>query len=183
MFERLGIVDLAPVQYAALALTVVGVGLVIGAWFGRAYGLIFLGFGLIPVTLVLSLAPLSIPSGAGELSFQPATLAEVQPGYRLGAGELELDLTRVDFSGAETQILISLGAGQTTVELPDDVHVTIEAHMRAGAMDLFGQRTIGRPFLRPVQHTDEAVGADGRLNLLFDNGVGEIVVRRAGEEL
>ena len=181
LLEQLGTIDLHPAQYVALAMTIVGLGLIVGAWVGRAYGLIALGILLTPILLGLSFAPPSIPSGAGDFTYSPSSLGDVRDQYRLGLGVLELDLTNVDFEATGSTVEVSVGAGETTVIVPDETTVSVEATMTAGELDLFGVVT-GDPFDQTVTTVDEGQAGGGRLNLVIDNGVGEVTVRRETQE-
>ncbi len=55
--------------------------------------------------------------------------------------------------------------------------------MRAGEVNLFGTRVEGAPFRDPLTRTDEGRAGGGRLQLQVDNGLGELTIRRASEEL
>ncbi|MDA2978718.1 MAG: PspC domain-containing protein [Actinomycetota bacterium] len=59
-----------PVHYAATALAIVAIGLVAGAWFGRARWLIVIGILLLPVVFVTSLWPRTFPWSAGDPVYQ-----------------------------------------------------------------------------------------------------------------
>lgn len=181
LLEQLGAFDMHPAQYVALGMTIVGLGLVVGAWVGRAYGLIALGVVLTPILLALSFAPPSIPSGAGDFTYTPSNLEELRDRYSLGLGVLELDLTRIDFEAAPSTVEVSVGAGETTVIVPDETTVSVQATMTAGQLELFGVVT-GDPFDRTVTAVDEGEAGGGRLNLVIDNGVGQVIVRRKTEE-
>ena len=181
LLDQLGVVAVEPVQYAAVAMTITGLGLIVGAWIGHAYWLIGLGVVLLPVMLVASLPPLSLEAGSGELEYRPNSAAEVQDKYELGAGELLIDLSGVDFPASTTRIDISMGLGATEIIVPPDVTVAVDGEMRIGRTELFGNTTVGQPFLDDITDIDEGTGA-GRLELSIDNGVGELVVRRANEE-
>ena len=183
LLEQLGAVNLEPQQYTALALTITGCGLIVGAWAGRAYGLIGLGLVLLPVTFALSIGPLPLDGGAGDVTRTPASLEEVEERYRLGLGELEVDLTRVDFGGATTAVDVSVGVGQAVIVVPDDVTVSVDADMRLGEVDLFGDVTTVSPVSGPVSASDEGIADGGRLELNIDSGVGETIVRRQTQEL
>jgi phage shock protein PspC (stress-responsive transcriptional regulator) len=182
LLDQAGAVSLDPAQYVALAMAITGFGLVISAWAGRAYGLIGVGFLLLPVMLVLSIGPLPFNEGAGEVTYAPTSVATVAPSYELGAGELELDLGEVDFAGTTRTVAVSVGFGQTTIIVPDDVTVAADLEMRAGEIELFGVRQVGRPFLGPVTQTFEGQAGAGRLDLVVDNAVGELVIRRETQE-
>jgi phage shock protein PspC (stress-responsive transcriptional regulator) len=183
LLERVGAVSLEPQQYAALGLTIVGFGLIAGAWVGRAYGLIGAGVLLLPVVFFLGLGPLPLHGGAGDVQYAPETLEDLRDSYTLGAGELQLDLTALDLDGGTEAIRVAVGLGQTTIVVPDEVTVVADVTLKLGEVELFGRRFEGPPFPEPTTATFEGTSADaGRLELQIDNGVGEIVVRRETEE-
>ena len=182
LLDQVGAVSLEPAQYVALGLTITGLGLLVSAWVGRAYGLIGVGFLLVPIMLVLSAGPFPVHSGLGDVSYAPSTLATVEDDYALGIGQLELDLSRVEFDDTITDITVKVAVGQTTIVVPDEPTVSVDAEMRGGEIELFGSRTVGRPFRTPVTKIDEGQADGGRLQLHVDNGFGELVVRRASEE-
>lgn len=79
--------------YPALALAVIGAYLVVGAFWGRAGGLIGLGVIAIFATVVGTAA-----NGVGNgktLDISPTSSAAVMPSYSLGTGSLTVDLTQV----------------------------------------------------------------------------------------
>lgn len=79
--------------YPALALAVIGAYLVVGAFWGRAGGLIGLGVVAIFATVVGTAA-----NGVGSgktLDIVPTSAAAVMPSYDLGTGSLTVDLTQV----------------------------------------------------------------------------------------
>ncbi len=93
----LGTVDLAgaPVAaaaYPALALALVGAVLVVGAFFGRAGGLVLVGLLLLPV---LGMAAAADHYEGEDVLRVPTSAAALGEGYRLDAGEMVIDLTSV----------------------------------------------------------------------------------------
>ena len=92
----LGIVDLAGVPvadsaYPALAVGITGVMLLVGAFFGRAGGLILLG---LVATVALAGATVADHWDGDTVHGTPAVrAADVDDSYRISAGELVLDLT------------------------------------------------------------------------------------------
>jgi hypothetical protein len=146
----LGLFDVAgtPVvdaAYPALALAVVAVMLIVGAWYGRPGGLIALG-----VAASLALAALSLGGsgydGAGGQTFTPSRAGEVAARYQLPAGTMHLDLSEVEdpenLDGRS--IDLSANAGELRVTLPAGVDADVDAEVAAaGGIDIAGQRTGG----------------------------------------
>src|SRR5439155_27164787 len=92
--------------FVATGLAAVGLGLVVGTWFGRSRGLIVLG-------LILSIALAGaththVYGGAGDAAWAPATVAEIQPEYRHGLGDATLDLAKVDLTTAEHDVAVNV---------------------------------------------------------------------------
>ncbi|WP_164512478.1 PspC domain-containing protein [Nocardioides baekrokdamisoli] len=79
--------------YPALALAVIGAYLIVGAFWGRAGGLIALGIVAAFATVVGTAG-----NGVGQgktLDITPTSAAAVMPSYSLGTGSLTVDLTQV----------------------------------------------------------------------------------------
>ncbi len=144
----LGLVDTAGLAvpgsaYPALVLTTIGAMLVVGAFYGRAGGLILAG-------LVAAVATLGATAGdrvdAAQVDSRPQTAAEVFPSYDLWAGEIVLDLTEVqdldELDGRTIRLDATLG--EIRVLVPTDLDVVAQATIRtAGSTDLFGDQNDG----------------------------------------
>lgn len=163
---------------AAAMLLVTGIGLVVGAWRGRARGLIGLGLATLLVLVPAAVVDLDRLewNGAGERRWAPQTVAEIASPYELGAGSARLDLTELDLSDIDLSELgpgaarvvpvrASVRLGELVVTVPDDVTLDIDAEAGIGEVRL----------------PDELAGdpGAGTLELYLDVGLGEVVVRRA----
>ena len=165
--------------YFAAALAVTALGLVVGAWFGRARGLIFLA--------VVATAGLLISSGAerwgpnvGDNVYRPQVFAGVADKYEFEVGKTTLDLRAVDFTDQQKNVTISAKFGEVQVLLPDKVDTTATVDLRGpGRAMLFGRESNGSD-VRTQQVTD--LGADGAgggtLNLTIDMNAGNVEVIR-----
>src|SRR6476661_3043631 len=144
-----------PRGFFGAALLVVGLGLVAAAFSTgrRARG------GLVALGIVLSLALAAASTmpwnnihgfrgGVGDRTFMPATAAQVSDNYRSGAGDLTLDLTRVDVSHLTAPITtrVEHGLGNTQVIVPADADVQLTVHNGAGNIDVFDQGSIDSGF-------------------------------------
>lgn len=133
-FDR---VDIEPVHYIATAVVVLGAGLVVGGFVGRARWLILIGVVLLPALWFTSFWPQNFSFTAGETRYEPVTVADVDSPYELGAGQLTLDLSSLstaDLAQVGT-ISASLGMGEMIVILPPDTGVDISAQVGAGAVE------------------------------------------------
>lgn len=135
----------APVSaYPAAVLASCGVMLLVGAFYGRAGGLILVG-------LVAALATLGASAvqdvSAGQLTPTPATAADVEDHYRLGAGEIVLDLTEVsDLENLDGRTVeADVRFGHVLVVVPDEgLDVTVDSTIEGGGESvLFGDRSDG----------------------------------------
>ncbi|HEU4396466.1 MAG TPA: PspC domain-containing protein [Actinomycetota bacterium] len=187
VLDNLGVVELTLGRALALFLTVIGLGLLVGGWWGRAWGLIPVGLLLIPVVAVASLAdsePLS--GGFGERLWQPQTPAEVRPLYRLAGGELIVDLRRVRFGPGSTPVEASLAAGRLLVVVPDEVTADVRGRAGLGNLDLFesGDEDWGvqvdSSVTQPPTKAPKA-GAAPTVRLDLHVGYGLVEVRRASD--
>ena len=127
-------VEILPVHYVATAAGVLGVGLVVGAFIGRARWLAIIGFILLPILWVAALAPSSWSLGAGERYYAPTSVSEIRDDYGLGAGQLTLDLTGM--SPAELaeagSVSVSIGAGEIVVYVNNDIGTLLDLEVGAG---------------------------------------------------
>ena len=74
-----------------------GVVMIIGAFGGGARWLIVPALLLALPVAVVSAADLDLEGGVGERHYRPATVADLRSDYRLGVGELQVDLSDVEF--------------------------------------------------------------------------------------
>lgn len=159
--------------YLGVALLVVGAAMLIGSRFGRARGLIAVGLALAAAATFTSAVDLSLEGGAGTRLRRPTRVAQLQP-YRLGVGELTLDLRDLDFVGTQA-IEARIGFGELRVLVPDDVQVEADTHVGLGEVRGFGSTEDGVSVDRTFRRT--AGSETGRrLQLDLDAGIGEITV-------
>jgi len=185
VLDNLDVVDLSFGQVLAVFLTVLGGGLLVGTWWGRAWGLIPVGLLAVPVVALAALAgPVPVEGGISERLFQPTTPAEVRPTYRLAGGELILDLSKVDFVPGAPPVEASVAGGRVLVVIPDEVAADVRGRVGVGSVDLLGHTesgaqldsTVTEPATKPP-----AKGAAPTVKLDLMAGYGVIEVRRASD--
>jgi len=125
--------------YPAIALSVVGGGLVVGAFWGRSRALIVLGLLLVPVVILASLIDVPLVGGAGERNFQPATATSVRDEYRLVAGEMVIDLTETEWGSEPVSFEATIGMGELSIIVPQGVEVDLDASVGAGEIAFFDE--------------------------------------------
>jgi len=157
----------------AVALVIIGAGLIVGTWFGRARSLITVG---LIVAFALFIASLRVPlgGGIGEVEYQPRTIAAAERPHRLGIGKMLLDLRQLDPGGRAVGVTASLGIGQTVVCLPTNVAAEADADVGIGSVTVAANN-----LHRDGRHiSNEPAGSevrDGLIELHVKQGVGEIL--------
>jgi phage shock protein PspC (stress-responsive transcriptional regulator) len=171
--------DVSAAAILATCLAVVGLGLLVGAFFGRARWLIVLGVLLSLVATAATVA--DVPGhSVGQRTWMPRSVAAAQhTDYRLGVGHATLDLTALDLSGAAPVHLDSrLGVGQLTVLLPADASARVISQVGVGHEELPGDRADDGSDLHLGYRTPPGV-TDPDLTLDLRVGFGTLEVRRA----
>jgi hypothetical protein len=166
--------------YAGTLLAIVGLGLLIGAWFGRARWLIPLGL-VLTLVLVAGAAPHNpkLGRGGGDVALVPATVDELGSSYHQNFGDFTMDLRNIDFTGADKEIQITMNAGDLTILLPPRVDTTVHAKVNLGDAKVFGTKWggIGSP-ARDVTDNDTDGPGGGTLVLDIQLNAGDLGVHR-----
>lgn len=174
--------DAHPRHYTALLAAVIGAGLVVGAWFGRPYGLAALGILLTPVMLltpVVEKVDFGRIADFGSFEYErtyhrPATADEAEGVYRLGAGMMVIDLREVDLGGRTLEIEADLELGELVVLLPGGAAADVTGQVAAGSLQVEDYVLEGVN-LEAVRRLE---GAGGRLFLYAEVGIGSLDVYR-----
>ena len=148
--DATGVADVPFVVILASALGILGLGLLVGAFVGRARWLVALAIPLLLVTAPIAMIPADfgsrIDAGIGERSWVPRTPAQASTPFELSVGSAELDLTRLVIPAGTTTIPVdaSVGLGELIVTVPDDVRVLVDAEVGLGGIDVEGLPRAGR---------------------------------------
>jgi len=181
LLDGLGAITLEVGRFPALALIVVGTGLLVGAWWGRARGAIVLGVLILPVALVLSLIHLPFGTEIASRSVSPRRSDPFPASQQLLAGGLSVNLTRVDLTGSNRVLRIEMGAGAVHVTVPDEVTVHLVAHVGMGGLNVMGYTDLyGVDLARDVTLPGSPGG--GVLTIQVDQGIGSVDLYRAPPE-
>jgi phage shock protein PspC (stress-responsive transcriptional regulator) len=171
-----GAIRLELSQFLAMVLAILGAGLLVGTWRGRARWLILPGILLLPLVLGASLIDVPITGGFGNRYISPLSVAEIHRTYQLSAGDLVLDLTSLRFGPGDVTIDATVAAGRISVVVPEGISIEVRAHPGAGRVALFGQADQGIRI--DVARTSTTPGSLENLILNLRTGVGEVVVYR-----
>ncbi|WGL51751.1 PspC domain-containing protein [Nocardioides sp. BP30] len=184
----LGIVDLAGASvagpaYPALAVGIIGLMLVVGAFWGRAGGLILLGF-VTSLVLVGSLAAdkWQLDGHGRSVHYTPTSTAALRTEYHLGTGELRLDLSQVSDPTALSGRSVSVTGhvGSIEIVVPPQISTTAEGVVKGpGQVEIFGE---GHGGIHP-RNSGSVTGSLTSVPLYIhaDLNVGQITVETSDE--
>jgi len=176
----LGMIDLAGAgvadsAYPALAVAICGLMLVIGAFFGRAGGIIMAG---LIATVVLTGTTAADRWDTNDVTETPQTAAELDQRYWLGVGEQRIDLREIaDVARLDGRTLeVEGGIGHIEIILPEgltaDVHADVDG---PGNIDVFGVEHGG---IDTTMDSSDGAETDPRITIDTQLGVGQIEVHR-----
>lgn len=160
-------------HYVALAITILGAGLLVGAFAGRARWLILVGLLAIPGLLASMAFDWGWRGDGIDRHIIPTTFTELRPSYTYDVGEIVIDLTHLPWSDNDIEIVASLDAGNIHVLVPEDVAITGSAVADVGRVSGPGNESFGIGDL--VISFDEP-GSTGSVGLNLEIGVGNIEV-------
>lgn len=180
MLDLAGVLTLTVSVYLVVTLGIIAVGLLVGAWFGRARWLIALGLATTAALGIVTLDEAYAHRDIGDIvTWAPRSHAELQARYENKFGNSVLDLRAVDFTHRDSQVTVTVSLGRLTVLVPPEVDVTTITDVKAGNAAIFGNR-LGRIGGPPQEYTD--FGADGpgggKLSLNLHIKAGELEVTR-----
>ena len=160
--------------YLAAVLAVVGVGLLIGSVIGNGRWLVPLAVILAPALWLSSQVTVW---SAGEIVRTPRSAGELASTYELGAGRIDLDLTRIEDVAAldGRTVEIDITVGEVVVLVPDGVDLTVTASQAVGELSVLDRRKDGLDNDLAVTEPDTA---DPNLHLVIDAVAGDLEVSR-----
>ncbi len=181
--DRMDVLTLDASTAIAVALLVVGGGLLVGAFVGRARILILpavlvLVPGLLATTAIEDI-DVNLAAGAGERMVSVRADDTLAATYEHGVGQFVLDLSQTDFVGQTLATDASIGIGELIVVVPDDVTVTVDYRVALGELALFGEDADGYEVTGAASFGGTE-GA-GRLHLDATVGLGRLEVVRAAD--
>ncbi|MEY2582025.1 MAG: hypothetical protein QOE09_1874 [Ilumatobacteraceae bacterium] len=157
------------------ATVVIGAGLLVGTFAGRARWLILpaLATAIAAVTAsALSFADVGLAARGGSRTEFIGAGSSAAAQYRTSVGSFELVLT--DYPGDVTTE-IDVGVGDLTVVVPDNARVKVDARVGIGSIDVLGSTRSG---YRRALNLDSKNDGARVIKLTLRTGVGNIEVRR-----
>jgi len=138
LLDGANVVGISLVQYLAVPLAILGIGMLVGTWYGRARWLAAPALLLTPFVLAASLVHVPFEGGSGDVVYRPSTVAAVRPVYRLTAGQLTIDLRQLKVT-APISIRATAVAGHILVYVPPGATLNVRGRAGGGEVSLFGR--------------------------------------------
>jgi len=168
------------------ALGVFGLGLLVASVLGRT------GFGTILLAVITagllagaSVVPRDIGTDWIREEWRPASVAAVQPQYKLSTGVAKLDLSRITVPEGDTlRVRIEVAVGRALVVVPEGVTVKVDAEAGLGDIQFPSDRrkdvdiAPDRRTLRTIEPPGNSEPA-GTVELGMGIGIGQLEVIRA----
>ncbi|NEW57926.1 PspC domain-containing protein [Nocardia cyriacigeorgica] len=128
-----GVEWMTPGRIAAVALGVVGLGLILGAFLRRGYGLLVVTAPLAGfVVLASMIGPVSFDGATmGERTWTPLATGDLKPEYSVTMGSGTLDLRELDLTENRT-VDVSVQMGEAIVLVPENMNVRADCTVRMG---------------------------------------------------
>lgn len=121
----------------AVLVIVAGAALVFGALRGGMRWLIAPALSLGIAVALVSAADVDVHGGVGQREYRPDSVSAVRDSYRLGMGQLVVDLRGVKLPPGDRPMHVRLGVGDARIVVPEDVCVVTRAQIGMGGVDLF----------------------------------------------
>ncbi|MGH3353270.1 MAG: PspC domain-containing protein [Nocardioides sp.] len=183
----LDVLDQVPVPtsaYPAALLAVFGGFLVLGAFWGRAGGLILLGLMALIALPLTMIDPSNLETGS-SIEAHPRSVAALESSYEFGAGAIVLDMSAIDPKTLDGRDLaVTSSFGEITVIVPDDATVSVDASIDSlGEAQVFdetrgdlGGFTLTRTHVAGEEGSQPGLAEDADLRLTANADLGAINV-------
>jgi phage shock protein PspC (stress-responsive transcriptional regulator) len=116
---------------------------------------------LTAAAIFVAIFPVHLSHGVGEKTFAPTSVAALERTYRLGIGELNLDLTNLRLPVGNTRVRARVDYGDLRIIVPSDIAVRAYGKARLGYVNVLGDEDDGR-------NADERAPAVGARVLVLD---------------
>jgi len=166
------------VVIASLAV-VAGLALIGTAFAGGARWLIVPALALVLPLAVVAAADIDLDGGVGDRHYRPASVSELRDTYRIGMGDINVDLRDLDLPSGRTDVNVDAGLGGIKVWVPDEACVTSHMTIGAGGATMFGSDQGGLDV--DIEEGGRAAAGQPQLHIEADVGVGWVEVMREGD--
>ena len=142
MLDELDILAVTAALALPVALTALGVALMVASYDGAHPGLAAVGVVLSLVVVLGSVMPLdAFRGGIGERVHRPGVASELDD-YRLAIGSMEIDLTDLALTTG-VEFSAEVGIGELVIIVPEGQAVDVTASVEAGEITIFDDAVSG----------------------------------------
>ena len=136
---------------------------------GTLLALLLVGAAIVAATFDVHLG-----NGVGDRSYVVAGTQDLRSSYKLGIGDMTLDLRNVRFTSRETHVKARVDIGSLRVIVPPNVALQVRGDAQLGEVNILGRSDDGRNATTSLAQTGKHV-------LVLDThvGVGQVRVTRA----
>ena len=133
-----------------------------------------LAFLLIAATIFAAVFHVHLGNGVGDQTYDVATYSNLRPEYKLGIGDLRVDMRDVRLPVGVTHLHTRVDVGRLVVVVPHDAALRVHTDADSGTVSLLGRSADGREVDRSVDEPGKRV-----LDLDAHVGAGSLHVERA----
>jgi len=129
---------------------------------------------LVGAAVVAATFNVHLGNGVGDRTYVVGGTQDLRGSYKLGIGEMILDLRNVPFTKAETHVKARVDIGSLRVIVPRDVALQVRGDAQLGEVHILGRSDDGR-------HARSSIVQSGNHVLVLDThvGIGQVRVTRA----
>jgi phage shock protein PspC (stress-responsive transcriptional regulator) len=129
---------------------------------------------LVTAAICAAVFHVDVGNGVGDRTYVVGSAQELRHSYKLGVGNLLVDLRNVRFGTGETHVRARVDVGELRVIVPPYVALRVHGDAQLGQVEVLGQKTDGR-------NVDKKIAQAGARVLVLDAhvGMGKVLVTRA----
>jgi phage shock protein PspC (stress-responsive transcriptional regulator) len=161
----------------AIVVIAAGAAILLGAFLRPVRWLVLPALALALSAGTVSASGIDLDGGVGDRDYRPTSATDLRDTYRLGIGQLVVDLRQTDLPAGDVPLGIDLGVGDARVIVPDDVCVATDARVGIGDARTFELRNHGVDV--DLEDMPQAPPGTTRLLVKADVGLGSL---RIGHE-
>jgi len=162
---------------AIAAISIVGgLALIAAGLLGGPRWLLLPALVLVLPLAVVSSANLDLRGGVGQHRYRPVTVADLRPEYRVGMGQVDVDLRALNLPAGQTDLKLRVGLGEARLRVPKNVCVATDAQIGLGAADIPERAGDGADV--SIDETAPASRERKTLVVTADVGVGHLQIDR-----
>ena len=165
------------VTVSGISMAIIGLAVTVTSYRGSTFPLVPVALGSMVALTAAPTIDHGLTDGFGSKDLTVESVADLEPRYALGVGELKLDLERLELT-EDTTVNIQVGTGGLTVQLPPDAVVEVHGSSTVGYVEALGR---GRGGINSTLNVRPSAGTDQstpRLTINADVTVGRAEIYR-----